>query len=66
MFSHRNVKQGEKRTQWKTVRRPRKTIHREQFCGLAHAKSANDLDAAMHHATIIRVMRKAIVGEAND
>jgi hypothetical protein len=37
------------------------SIHPGQFLDLAHAKSGNDLDQAMRHATIIRAMRNAIV-----
>ena len=44
--------------------RPQETIYRGQFSELAHAKSANDLDATMRHVTIIRAMRDAILGEA--
>jgi hypothetical protein len=54
--------------QSKTACGPRKAICLREFGGVAHANSANEFDAATHHATRIRVTRRAICsrGEAKD
>ena len=58
--SHRSLKERVKESQWKMMYNARKAIRRGEFCGLVHATLANDRDAAMHHVTIIRAMRKAL------
>src|ERR1700690_43900 len=58
--SHHSLKERVKAPQWKTMCKARKAIRRGEFCGLVHATLANDRDAAMHHVTISRAMRRAL------